>query len=265
MSGQQIAAVFDVDGTLIMGRSLEARFIKFLWRYGELSARDLARLGAGAWRAAAAGRSPIRANKAYLRGKSVERLRLLARDCFEQEIQHHLLPPALFRLHWHQEAGHTVILLSGALDLLIEPLAAFLSADVQVCTVAETDGGQLTGRIAGEHPYDRAKVACLKALCASHPLDLTRSFAYANHYTDRHLLAAVGNPVAATPDRRLRRLALKRGWEIKDFTSSGASRFVVRQVAAEHEQSAKHPVTSLLSAVPSLESGEISYRQENGK
>jgi HAD superfamily hydrolase (TIGR01490 family) len=221
-SKQSIAAVFDVDGTLVAGASLEARFIKFLWRYGELSAKDLARLGAGAWQALAAGRSPVRANKAYLRDKDAARMRMIARDCFEQEIKRRLLPSALFRLRWHQEAGHAVVLLSGALDLLLEPLAAFLDVTAQVGTATETDGGRLTGRIAGEHPYNRAKVACLMSLTEARPFDLARSFAYANHYTDRHLLAAVGNPVAANPDRRLRGLALKRGWLIEDFCARGA-------------------------------------------
>jgi HAD superfamily hydrolase (TIGR01490 family) len=214
LTKQSIAAVFDVDGTLVAGASLEARFIKFLWRYGELGAQDLARV--------VAGRSPVRANKAYLRGKDAERMRMIARDCFEQEIKRRLLPPALFRLRWHQEAGHAVVLLSGALDLLLEPLAAFLGVNAQVGTATETDGGRLTGRIAGEHPYNRAKVACLMSLTEARPFDLARSFAYANHYTDRHLLAAVGNPVAANPDRRLRGLALKRGWLIEDFCARSA-------------------------------------------
>lgn len=217
MSKQPITAVFDVDGTLVAGASLEARFIKFLWRYGELTARDLTRLGAGAWQAMAAGHSPLRANKAYLHGKDAARMKLLARDCFEQEIKRGLLPGALFRLRWHQEAGHSLVLLSGALDLLLEPLAAHLGVNAQVGTAVEVDGGRLTGRIAGAHPYDRGKVTCLMSLNAAQPLDLARSFAYANHYTDRHLLAAVGHPVAANPDRRLRGFARRRGWMIENF------------------------------------------------
>lgn len=217
MSQQSLAAIFDVDGTLVAGPSLEARFVKFLWRYGELGARDFARLGRGAWQALRAGRSPIRANKAYLQGKDAARMRLLGRDCFEQEIKPNLLPSAIFRLRWHQEAGHAVVLLSGALDLLLEPLAADLGANAQTGTIAEAENGYLTGRIAGEHPYSRAKVACLMALDAARPFNLTRSFAYANHFTDRHLLATVGHPVAANPDRRLRVFARQHGWMIENF------------------------------------------------
>lgn len=217
MSKQTIAAIFDVDGTLIAGASIEARFISFLWRYGELTARDLAHLGVGAWQAIIKGRSPIRANKGYLRGKNKERMKLIAEDCFNQEIKRHLLPRAVERLRWHQESCHTTTLLSGSLDLLLEPLALHLGVSTHIGTKAETDGDQLTGQIAGEHPYSNAKVTCLNSLCANYSFDLARSFAYANHYTDRHLLATVGHPVAANPDRRLCHFAQRHGWLIENF------------------------------------------------
>src|SRR6185295_14377940 len=113
MNTKRIAAVFDVDGTLIANDSLERIFIRFLWRYGELRASDFARLAGGAWSALSAGRSPLKANKAYLRGKQAQRIGRLARDCFEQELARRLLPRAVARLRWHQQAGHCVVLLSG--------------------------------------------------------------------------------------------------------------------------------------------------------
>src|SRR4029453_7989814 len=82
-------------------------------------------LGAAA-KAAATGRLRLKAIKAYLRGKDSTRLRLLARECFENEVERRLSPEAVDRLRWHQSAGHLVILLSGTLDLLLEPLAAGL-------------------------------------------------------------------------------------------------------------------------------------------
>ncbi|HYE76279.1 MAG TPA: HAD-IB family hydrolase, partial [Blastocatellia bacterium] len=217
MSKQTIAAVFDVDGTLIAGASLEARFISFLWRYGEITARDLARLSIGAWQAIIAGRSPIRANKAYLCGKDKERMKLIAEDCFHQVVKRQLLPRAVERLRWHQESGHSTTLLSGSLDLILEPLASHLGVNAYVGTKPQTDGDHLTGQIAGEHPYSNAKVTCLNSLCTNYSFDLSRSFAYANHYTDRYLLATVGNPVAANPDRRLCHFAQRHGWLIEDF------------------------------------------------
>jgi HAD superfamily hydrolase (TIGR01490 family) len=220
MTAKRIAAIFDVDGTLIARDSLERIFLRFLWRYGELRGRDLARLVGGAFQALAAGRSPLKANKAYLRGKRAEQIKLLARDCCAQEITRRLLPRALERLRWHQRAGHQIVLLSGTLDLLLKPLAESLQVEARAGTELETAAGRLTGRIAGRHIYGPAKVESAMALSRARAFDLARSFAYGDHYTDRFLLAAVGYPVAANPDRRLRRVAEQRGWMIEDFTAA---------------------------------------------
>ena len=42
----------------------------------------------------------------------------------------------------------------------------------------------------------------------------TASAAYADSYSDLGLFELVGRPVAVYPDRRLRRLAQARGWEV---------------------------------------------------
>lgn len=214
----RIAAIFDVDGTLVAGRSLERIFIGRLLREGELGAVDLARLLGGAF-----GKAALRANKSYLRGKSCERLSALARRCFEDEIKPLLLPAALERMRWHKAAGHEVALLSGTLELLMAPLAEHLGVCITSSTRLEVADGQLSGKIIGSHPFGPGKVERLGEMARRHSFDLNLSFAYADHYADRHLLESVGRPVAANPDRRLRMLAESRGWMIEDF-SSGKTR-----------------------------------------
>lgn len=216
---KSIAAIFDVDGTLLVGASMEVRFLQYLWRYGELRVSDIGRLAAGAFHTAAQGHSVLRANKAYLSGKPYEHYRRLAQDCFDQHIKHHLLPKTVARVRWHQQQGHALVLLSGSLDLLLAPLALYLNADSHIGTRIENDGIILRGKIAGEHSYNKAKVTALLALNQFRDFDLAKSFAYGNHYTDRHVLSLVGNPVATNPERRLRKAAMKNGWMVEDFTN----------------------------------------------
>ncbi len=219
MSNQHIAAVFDVDGTLLTGDSLERIFFNYLWRYGEIGWREMARLAGGAC-GALTGCAALADRKAYLRGHEFRHLKRLARDCFEQEMIRRLLPDALARLRWHQRAGHEVILLSGTLDVLLEPLAEYLEVSTRIGTTIEISGLRLTGRLASTRPFGPAKVTCLKQMLESRQpasINLTRSFAYGDHYADRFLLAATGHPVATNPDRRLRHLAEKRGWMIENF------------------------------------------------
>ncbi len=219
MSKQNIAAVFDVDGTLIANDSLERIFFRYLWRYSEIGWREIARLTGGAC-SALVGCAALADNKAYLRGHEFRHLQRLARDCFEQEIMRKLLPDALARLRWHQHAGHEVILLSGTLDLLLEPLAEYLDVGTRIGTTIEISGARLTGRLASTRPFGTAKITCLNRMLAgrrSAPVSLMQSFAYGDHYADRFLLSTVGHPVATNPDRRLRHVAEKRGWMIEDF------------------------------------------------
>ncbi len=217
MNKQPIAAIFDVDGTLIAGASLEVRFVKYLWRYGELRVSDIARQAAGAFRIACAGQSIRRANKAYLCGKNLAHYRRLAADFFDQRIKNNLLPRAIERVQWHQQQGHSVALVSGSLDFLLEPLAQYLNAPIFIGTKIESDENILQGKIAGTQPYSKAKVTAFTALNQFRNFDLTRSFAYGNHFSDRHLLTIVGNPVATNPDRRLGNFARQKDWMIEEF------------------------------------------------
>jgi HAD superfamily hydrolase (TIGR01490 family) len=217
MNKQPIAAIFDVDGTLLGGASMEVRFLNYLWRYGELRVSDFTRLAAGIFRTVAQGRPMIRANKAYLYNKPLDHVRRLAQDCFDQHIRHYLLPKAVARVRWHQQQGHCVVLVSGTLDLLLEPLQQYLNACSRIGTQIEVAGNALLGKIEGEQPYDKGKAKTLLALNQFRNFDLTKSFAYGNHFTDRHLLGVVGHPVATNPDHRLRTFAAKQGWMIEEF------------------------------------------------
>lgn len=216
---RNIAAIFDVDGTLIAGTSMEEIFLRFLWRRNEIGIRGILGAIGGAVAAIAAGQSPIIANKGYLRGKDCVTIRQLARECFESEIAHRVSPRAIDRLRWHQDAGHFVLLLSGALDVLLEPLAESLGVSARIGVQLETCERRFSGRIDGIHPYGMRKADCLSAVARATAFDLKKSFAYANHYTDRFLLAMVGNPVAINADPRLQRFAADRGWMIEQFAS----------------------------------------------
>ena len=217
MNNQKIAAIFDVDGTLIAGATLERIFIRFLRRRGELGWREILRWLGSAANAAARGRLRLKAIKAYLRGKDSTRLRRLARECFENEVEPRLSPEAVGRLRWHQSAGHLVILLSGTLDLLLEPLAERLGVYARVGSKLEVENMRFTGRIAGARPFGLTKAECLATINRANRFNLKRSFAYADSFADRHLLAMVGHPVATNADTALRKIAESRGWMIEEF------------------------------------------------
>jgi phosphoserine phosphatase len=78
-------------------------------------------------------------------------------------------------------------------------------------------GGKLTGRISGDYPYGNLKAAIIQHFAQEHGLDFTRSYAYADHHSDHTLLRLFGNPVVINARQKMRDIATREGWTMKDF------------------------------------------------
>ncbi len=228
------AAFFDIDRTLVVETSLERCFLRLAWRKRVLGPATLGKnllFGLQALGVLPAERpfsipaglpfftrlryAFLSGNKAYLRGLPLERCRALAEEAFHQEVLPRLSPRGVETLRRHQAEGRCVVLFSGTLDFLGEPLRAYLSADRLLAARPEVRDGVLTGRLIEPHPYGEAKRALLLALADEEGLDLERSYAYADHHTDIPFLACVGHPMAVNPDRLLAREASRRKWNIE--------------------------------------------------
>jgi phosphoserine phosphatase len=78
--------------------------------------------------------------------------------------------------------------------------------------------GVYTGRsLRAAHGVGKADA--LLELAREEGIDLVASTAYSDSYSDVPFLEAVGRPVAANPDRKLRRIARERGWEVVRFAA----------------------------------------------
>ncbi|HZY65924.1 MAG TPA: HAD-IB family hydrolase [Rubrobacteraceae bacterium] len=222
----EVAAIFDVDGTLV-GSNVVSYFAWLKMQEMSPAARPL-------WLATFLPKIPYywaldkvsrtHFNRAFYknyRGWKPSRARQLGHESFSGFTLDRIYPGALERLREHKEAGHRVVLLSGALDFLLEPFKD-LADDVLSASLEEEDGvytGELTGApVAGD-----ARARMLASFARRRKLDLSRSYAYADSISDLPMLEAVGNPVAVNPDRRLEAAAEERGWKIKRWDKNGAA------------------------------------------
>ncbi len=207
-----IAAIFDVDRTLVRVPT-EQCFFWYLLRRRRLSGvRTLAFLVTLMLHP----RDRFR-NKSYLAGQRVADIDALARQCYASVIAPHLSPVGRKCVRYHQQQGHRIVLLTGSLRCLIQPLQEDLGADWLLATRLFSREGIHTGAVAGLHPRGTDKLRLIQELAGTHSLDLSRSHAYADHSEDLPLLAAVGHPVAVNPSARLRLAALQRHWPIRYF------------------------------------------------
>jgi HAD superfamily hydrolase (TIGR01490 family) len=194
--------------------------------YAWLKLRELPVALRPLWAAALIGRVPYywlldkisRAhfNRAFYknyRGWKPARARALGAESFSGYILERLYPEAVDTLRAHKKAGHRVVLLSGALDFVLEPFKD-LADDVLTARLRE-ENGVYTGELSGAPVAGEARARMLASFARRRNVDLSRSYAYADSISDLPMLEAVGIPIAVNPDARLRAAAKERGWQIK--------------------------------------------------
>jgi len=133
-----------------------------------------------------------------------------------------ILKPATFRgardlVNSDRAAGFRTILVSGSLDFAIEPFLRDLSFDEAVANRLEFKNGIATGQLLEPVIAGDEKVAAMRRLCAQHNAAPAECRAYSDSFSDLPMLEAVGHPTAANPDKRLRPIAIERGWPILDL------------------------------------------------
>jgi alcohol-forming fatty acyl-CoA reductase len=218
--GGEVAAIFDVDGTLLASNVVS----HFAW----LKLRDLPVALRPLWAASLVGRIPFywaldkvsRAhfNRAFYRnyrGWKPARARRLGAESFSGYVLKRLYPEAVETLREHKRAGHRVVLLSGALDFILEPFEDL--ADDVLTARLEEENGVYTGELSGAPVAGEARARMLASFARRRNVDLSRSYAYADSISDLPMLEAVGIPVAVNPDARLHAAAKEKGWQIKHW------------------------------------------------
>ncbi len=214
-----IAAVFDVDRTLLPGTTSERIFIRYLFRHRVIGVRTLTHMAV--YLAASLPRmgpmEAIRRRRVYLAGQPADRVMALARQCYTEEIHPRISPAGRVAVAQHHAEGHITVLLSGSLDFLIAPMQADLGADHLIATHMAVEHGRFTGAITGLWPYGDTKALLIRHFAEQHGVDFPASYAYADHHSDESVLALFGNPVVVNPKTKMQQIAEERQWPTRQF------------------------------------------------
>ncbi|MGE3620028.1 MAG: HAD-IB family hydrolase [Acidimicrobiia bacterium] len=140
------------------------------------------------------------------------------------EMLSHLLlaksfPAAIRRVREHRRVGHRTLLITGAVDVAIEPLRPLFD-DVICARLDERPDGTYRGELLDVPPTGESRVQAMADYAAANGFDLAEAVAYADSTSDLPMLEAVGFPVAVNPETRLSALARKRGWLVEQFDKS---------------------------------------------
>lgn len=226
-----VVAIFDLEGTV-----LESNLVKqylTLWAGSVPRSRIAHDLGDFAlslpryWRAERRDRGDfIRQFMRRYRGFKVAEIRRLVQGSFGRAMLRRALPEALQRVQEHRDAGHRTILVTGTIDLMVEPFVPYF--DEVVAGRMHERGGVLTGYLADAPLVDEARAAWLSLYAARNGFDLDHSYGYGDSHADLVWLQLVGNPSVVNPDMSLYRHAREKHWNVLDWKRGAA----VRQPAA---------------------------------
>lgn len=162
-------------------------------------------------------------------------LRALIAQKVTPSLHRGLLKEAVERIQAHRAAGHRTVLVTGEVDVFVEPLAPLF--DDVVAGRMETDElGHWTGHLANSPLVGEARANWLRRYARDEGMDLSASYAYADSYADRPWLDVVGNPNAVNPDADLYRYAKARRWPIHTWTTTAETRLapVLRSMSGPH-------------------------------
>lgn len=114
-------------------------------------------------------------------------------------------------LKGHLEAGRRVLIVTGMFEPLLEALLARLPGMEAIGTPIVVESGIFTGELASDFNVGPRKQEQLQSFA---PPEGKIYAAYGDTYSDIFMLGFSENPVAVSPDKRLRREAMSRGWRI---------------------------------------------------
>ena len=151
-------------------------------------------------------------------GAPADQLREDAWLLFSHLILTKSFPAGIRRVREHRALGHRTLLITGALDFVVEPLRPLFD-DILCARLGEVDG-RLTGELHTGPPTGEARALVMAQYAEAEGLRLEESVAYADSASDLPMLEAVGHPVAVNPESKLATIARKRGWHVEQWSKA---------------------------------------------
>jgi HAD superfamily hydrolase (TIGR01490 family) len=151
-----------------------------------------------------------------LSGRSRKELEEVSRSNF-QLLKRQIYPEVRRLIKDLQERGREVVLATSSLELIVRPLAEELDIKEVVATTLEFSEDRCTGRFVEGPLLKERKKQKVHEFIQSRNTEWQECAFYTDSVNDLALLESVADPIAVNPDRRLRRIASRRGWRILKF------------------------------------------------
>lgn len=221
MNAAKGAAFFDLDGTITRintdycwfqegfraGRygywfKIRGTWLTVLWMLGLKAAADV-KIGV--------------AEEAF-RGRREDETLELARELYRIKLHGEIYKQATAAIEELRSQGLDLYIVSTSFYMSVVPFFEGLGFDGYFATMPEVDeAGVYSGRLVPPIHSAEQKALTIKELAQTRGYDLELCHAFGDSYDDRFMLDAVGYPNAVNPHKRLRRVAEKNGWPVREW------------------------------------------------
>ena len=208
-------SVFDLDHTLITANS-SFRFGAYLYRRGffpfSVLMRCLSYYMSHKWLGLSIFDLHHKIFLVLFQGRQSSEIENYVEEFLDQELHTLLYDPVVKRLQDAKEKGHYTLILSASPHFIVRSIASRLNVHSYQSSFYVTDSQGcykgIDSIVEGEK-----KVECVKHVIKQ--MGITASiYAYSDSCLDLPVLKMAEHAIAVKPDRRLRQISLKNGWEI---------------------------------------------------
>ena len=222
-TGSKVGAFFDLDQTLLAGFSAGA-FMRERLSSGRTTPKELID-GLYGTLSFAAGRTGfsglMSATTAAYNGLAESVLEEIGEEVFLKHLATKIYPESRALVEAHQQAGHTVAIISSATRYQATPFARDLGIEHVLCTELAVEDGIFTGEVVHPTCWGEGKADAARKIAAQEGVDLDESYAYTDSHEDLPMLECVGRPRPLNPNRQLAQIAKERRWPVQRFESRG--------------------------------------------
>jgi len=206
------AAYFDVDGTLVRTNLLQPTV--FYLANQQTPVQSAGRLLRAALRAPQMALAEMRDRRTFnellystYEGISRDRLLLLSEECFDKVVRPALFSNARALVKRCRDEGQDVVLVSGALDFVLEHLVKYLGASALIANRLEFKANYATGRLLRPVVAGPEKARLIREHAKDNDYDLAECFAYSDSYSDVPMLSVgLGEPPGSITEIKARML-----------------------------------------------------------
>lgn len=150
----------------------------------------------------------------WVEGISEKTIVDLCSEVFREVLLPSVYDEARSEIEFHKGENAKVVILSSALAPVCNDMAKDLGFDDVICSDLEVKNGYHTGRPLGHVCFGEEKAIRLKDYCEKNSILPSDSWYYGDSISDLSALSVVGHPVCVNPDKKLRKMAIKKNWRI---------------------------------------------------